>query len=120
MPPRDEERTVGSCRENVLVRPASCLHLMLPINNWLNHRRKCAAINPYEMTLIMWQRQKKKRRKNPDQVVCGVEVSQGPPEASVLVASSSVSKACCHCCDVNKPCGTLQGRGKLFYSVDLM
>lgn len=29
-----------------------------PIKNWLNHRRKCAAINPYEMTLIMWCRQK--------------------------------------------------------------
>ena len=31
------------------------------------------------------------------------------------------SEACCHCCDVNKPCGTLQGRGKLLFSfVDLM
>lgn len=87
---------------------------MLPINNCLNHRRKCAAINPYEMTLIMWHRQKKKRRKNPDQVICGVEVSEGPPEASVLVASSSAPKVCCHCWDVNKSCGTLQGHGRLF------
>lgn len=62
----------------------------------------------------MWHRQKKKRRTNPDQDICGVEVSQGPPEASVLVASSSVSKACCHCSHVNRPRGTLQGQRKLF------
>lgn len=44
-----------------------------------------------EMTLIMWQRQKEENRKKPDQVICGVEVSQGPPESSVLVASASTS-----------------------------
>lgn len=51
----------------------------------------------------------KNRRNSPDQVVCGLEGSRGPPEVSVLVASSSIPCAYCHCCDANKVCGTFIG-----------
>lgn len=78
-----------------LAGPPGCLHLMLPINNWPKRRRKCAAINPCEMTLIMWRRQK--GEKKPEQVICGPMAFfflRDHQRLSVLVASSAAGRRC--------------------------
>lgn len=70
---------------------------MPPLKTGLTIEGNVLPLTLYEMTLIMWWRQKRKYEKNLDRGICGVGVSWRPPEASLLVALLSNSPACCQC-----------------------